>query len=366
MTRARLSLLLLFWCSACAFFQPKDHFGTRPVSFAALSGWQEDNHLMALKSFLASCPALSAKARPATESSGVRIPEAVWQSLCADARQSEASPVLARQFFERRFVPYRVTNNGRDEGLFTGYYEPVLYGAYRQYGDFQYPVYMAPPELKDSRSYYTQAEINRGALEGRKLEMVWVDDPVMLFFLQVQGSGRIKLTTGQQLYIGYAGKNNQPYISLGKVMGDEGLLPKDQINFFTIRQWLYQHHDQAFRLMEKNPSYVFFKTRKEPGAVGAIGAVLTPMRSLAVDNSYIPYGLPLFLETELPPEPQFAPEPFRRLLIAQDTGGAIKGPVRGDIFFGHGDEAEFFAGYMAKKGVYSILVPREITSQLAQ
>lgn len=356
--------LLLFLCSGCAFFQPKERFGAAPVSYEALPGWRQDDHVAALKTFLASCAVLAAKARPAAEGSGISVSERLWKSLCEDGKKSLLGQEQARLFFERRFMPYRVNNNGREQGLFTGYYEPVLYGAFRQYGDFQYPLYMAPPELKNSRSYYTHAEINDGALAGRKLEMVWVDDPVMLFFLQVQGSGRVKLTSGKELYVGYAGKNNQPYVSLGKVMGEQGLLPKDQINFFTIRQWLYQHRAEAFRLMEKNPSYVFFEKRSKPGAIGAIGAVLTPMRSLAVDSRYIPYGLPLYIETELPAYPQQQPAPLRRLMTAQDTGGAIRSPVRADIFFGTGDEAEYLAGYMAKKGVYTLLVPKEITYQV--
>lgn len=358
------ALLLLFLCSGCAFFKAPDRFGAAPVSFQALSRWEGEDHREALHAFLASCPILAKKARPATSGSAIRVSESVWRSLCEDGKRSLFSQQQARLFFERRFVPYRVNNNGRTHGLFTGYYEPVLYGAFRQYGDFQYPLYMKPPDLKDGRSYYTHAEINDGALKGRKLEMVWVDDPVMLFFLQVQGSGRVRLTNGRELHVGYAGKNNQPYVSLGKVMGDEGLLPKGEINFFTIRQWLYKNRGQAFRLMERNPSYVFFEKRGKPGAVGAVGATLTPQRSLAVDSAYIPYGLPLYVETELPAFPQQSPAPFNRLMVAQDTGGAIKGPVRGDIFFGLGDEAEYLAGYMAKKGVYTLLVPKEITYQL--
>lgn len=366
LARTHCWILLLFFCSGCAFFKTPDRFGATPVAFNVLSGWPQDDHASALKTFLASCPTLAARAKPATSDSDLRVSESLWKSLCEDGQRSLLTGEQARFFFERRFVPYRVNNNGRTQGLFTGYYEPVLYGAFRKYGDFQYPLYMAPSDLKDGRSYYTHAEINDGALAGRKLELVWVDDPVMLFFLQVQGSGRVKLTNGKELHVGYAGKNNQPYTSLGKVMGDEGLLPKDQINFFTIRQWLYQHREQAFRLMERNPSYVFFQKRDKPGAIGAIGAALTPMRSLAVDSRYIPYGLPLYLETELPAYPQQQPTPFRRLMVAQDTGGAIKGPVRGDIFFGLGDEAEYLAGYMAKKGVYTLLVPREITDQMPQ
>jgi membrane-bound lytic murein transglycosylase A len=352
-----LLIVSLFLSGGCAFFASPDHFGARPVEFSALPGWQEDDQEKALSTFLASCAILTRSPQAKSIDSGIEVTTRLWQSLCADAAQSQSAP---RQFFERRFVPLRVNNNGKEEGLFTGYYEPVLYGASHRYGDFQYPLYLAPPELAKDRPYYTHAEINAGKLDGRKLEAVWVDDPVMRFFLQIQGSGRVKLTNGRELHLGYAAKNSQPYVSIGKIAADEGLIDKEQINFFTLRQWLYQHPDRAFALMEKNPSYVFFKIAREPGAVGAVGAVLTPGRSLAVDSAYIPYGLPLYLETELPPEPERQPIPLKRLMVAQDTGGAIKGPVRADIFFGSGDEAEYLAGYMAKKGVYTLLVPKEI------
>jgi membrane-bound lytic murein transglycosylase A len=360
----RLSWLIsLFFLCSCALLKEPDHFGARAVAFADLPDWQNDDQAEALSAFLSSCDVLSKTPKPQSPGSNLQISAALWQSLCADAAQSPYAP---REFFERRFTPYRVNNNGFEEGLFTGYYEPVLYGAYHRYGDFQYPLYMAPPDLTEGGQYYTHAEINNGKLNGKKLEVVWVDDPVMRFFLQIQGSGRVKLTNGKTLQVGFAGKNGQPYVSIGKIMGDEGLLPKDQINFFTIRQWMYQHPDRAFALMERNPSYVFFKVVDRPSAVGAVDAVLTPARSLAVDSTYIPYGLPVYLETELPPEPERDPTPFKHLMVAQDTGGAIKGPVRADIFFGTGDEAEYMAGYMARKGVYTLLVPKEIAGQITK
>ena len=355
-------IALLFLMSGCALFQPADRFGARSIAFSELSGWTADAHADALKTFIASCQVLARAPKPVSTGSGLQISAELWQSLCQEAQRIKL--VEARAFFERRFVPFRVNNNGKERGLFTGYYEPMLYGATHRYGDFQYPLYALPLDVKPDEPYYTHAEINAGALSGRRLEIVWVDDPVMRFFMQVQGSGRVKLTNRKELYVGYAGKNGHKYASLGKVMGEEDLLPKDQINFFTIRQWLYQHPEQAMTLMERNRSYVFFKIRNEPGAVGAAGAVLTPGRSLAVDSGYIPYGLPIFLETILPPEPQQEPMVFNRLMVAQDTGGAIRGPVRGDIFFGTGDEAEYFAGYMAQKGMYSVLVPKEIVNQL--
>ena len=360
------SLLVLLFCASCSLFAPSDHFGAKPVSYGELSGWQQDNHLEAIGTFLATCETLGKKPRGESEGSGLSVPASVWQSLCMDAAAvaRTGSNDRARIFFEQRFSPWRVNNNGSERGLFTGYYEPVLYGATHKYGDFMYPIYVTPPGLARQKPYLTRGEIDSGALSGKKLEMLWVDDPVMLFFLHIQGSGRVKLANGKQLYIGYDDQNGHKYVALGKLMGDEGTLPKDQINFFTIRQWLYDHKDEAFDMMARNPSYVFFRQRDKPGAIGATGVALTPRRSLAVDSRYIPYGLPLFLETELPPEPQRPPVPFHRTVIAQDTGGAIRGPVRGDIFFGPGDEAEYMAGYMKGRGVYTLLVPKEIVSQL--
>lgn len=361
-TRFIPTVAMLLALSGCAFFGKQDHFESRPVGFDALAGWAQEDHLQALEVFKKSCPVLAAKPRPVTRESGIRVDGAVWKSLCDEA-QAALTSAQAKAFFERRFAPYRIANNGNERGLFTGYYEPILYGSLRKKGDFKYPLYAAPPELKDSKPYLTHAEIAGGGLAGRGLEIVWVDDPVMLFFMQIQGSGRVRLVDGRELRIGYADGNGHPYNSLGKICGDEGLLPKDEINFFTIRQWLYDHPGEAMELMQRNPSYVFFKlSDRTDGPVGSVGAPLTPKRSLAVDNAYIPYGLPLYLETELPT--QGSAVPFRRIMVAQDTGGAIRSPVRGDIFFGPGSEAEYLAGYMKGRGVYSLLVPKEIISQM--
>jgi membrane-bound lytic murein transglycosylase A len=353
-----LFLLLLTGCAT----GPKDHFESRPVTFQELSGWAQDDHLEAVQVFIKSCEVLGRKSRAATVGSDIQVREPVWKSLCEDAKKA-TNPAQAKTFFERRFVPYRIANNKNERGLFTGYYEPVLFGSLKKTGDFKYPLYAPPPELKDSKPYLTHAEIVAGGLKGRGLEILWVDDPVMLFFMQIQGSGRVKLKDGRELRVGYADQNGHPYGSLGKIFGDENILPKDQINFFTIRQWLYNNPSQAMAMMQRNPSYVFFKIIDKPeGPFGAVGVALTPMRSLAVDDEYIPYGLPLYLETQLPPKN--APFPFKRLMIAQDTGGAIRSPVRGDVFFGAGDRAEYLAGYMAMRGVYTMLVPHEIASQM--
>ncbi|MDX1974655.1 MAG: MltA domain-containing protein [Rickettsiales bacterium] len=358
------SLLCLITLSACSFFQQPDHFEAREITFSELNNWPSDNHSEALQSFLMSCPALSKTSRNATTGSNIAIPLPVWKSLCQDAVKSAIIPAEARQFFERRFVPFRISNNRKEHGLFTGYYEPVLYGSRHKGGDFIYPLYAAPAELKNSKPYFTRQEIDEGRLAGRRLELVWVDDPVMLFFMQIQGSGRVRLTNGSEIRLGYADQNGHGYVGIGKLFGEEGLLPKDQINFFTLRQWLYDHPNQAIAMMQRNPSYVFFKEYQGPGPIGSVGVALTPRRSLAVDNRYMPYGLPVYLETKLPAEPAREAVNFQRLMVTQDTGGAIRGPVRGDIFFGAGDEAEYMAGYMKGRGVYSLLVPREVADQL--
>ena len=359
-------LSALLFCSACSFFnQSPDHFGSRPITFAELSGWDEEDHLAALAVFNASCPVLARSPKPKTSGSGIKISSSVWKPLCEKGQKAADSknPTIARQFFETNFVPFRINNNNKETGLFTGYYEPMLYGSRHKHGDYIYPIYAAPANM--TKPYYTHAQINKGILKNRGLEIAWVDDPVMRFFMQIQGSGRVRLDDGAVLHLGYADQNGYEYSSLGKVMGDENLIPKDKINFFTIRQYLYDHPKQAFALMERNPSYVFFKVVQRTGAVGAVGVELTPRRSMAVDSKYIPYGLPLFLETDLPAMANSAePTRFHRIMVVQDTGGAIRGPVRGDIFFGPGEAAEYLAGYMKGHGTYNLLVPNEAAYQL--
>ncbi len=354
-------IILLFAVCGCAIGK-KDHFEARELKYTELAGWENEDFVSAVDTFKSSCPILAKKSRPATKESDISINSVVWSSLCDEA-QTVTTNSQAKEFFERRFVPYRIANNQREQGLFTGYYEPVLYGSLHKNADYKYPIYASPSELKDSKPYYTRAEIERGALAKRGLELVWVDDPVMLFFMQIQGSGRVRLKGGRELRIGYADQNGHPYVSLGAIMGNEGYLSKDNVNFFTIRQWLYRNPKQAIELMQRNPSYVFFRIVEKPEVVGSIGAPLTPKRSIAVDNNHIPYGLPLYMETDLPNN-NGGSVPFHRLMMAQDTGGAIRSPVRADIFFGAGSEAEYLAGYMKNQGVYSLLVPKEITSQM--
>lgn len=349
-----LAFITLFILSGCALFKPEDKFESRPIAFAELSGWETGNHDEALASFKNSCPIMEKKPRAASLS-GLNVSASSWKKLCAKADAA----ISGKRFFEENFTPYRISNNGKEQGLFTGYYEPLLYGSLTRHGDYVYPVYGPPPGLARKKPFLTRAQIDQGGLEGKRLEVVWVDDPVMLFFMQIQGSGRIRLENGSEFIAAYADQNGHPYETLGKIMIDEGYLEKGKVNFFTIRQWLYEHKDQAIAMMQRNPSYVFFKRQDKLEVKGAIGAPLTPKRSIAVDSRYIPYGLPLYLETTLPELPGVPERPFRRLLIAQDTGGAIRSPVRGDVFFGHGQEAEYLAGFMKQRGIYALLLPKD-------
>ncbi len=352
--------VLLLTLSGCSMFEKPDKFESMPIRFSDLVGWESENHLEALASFNNSCPILAAKPRPETTGSHIQVSGFVWSTLCAAGLEASSSDLAAKSFFETYFTPYRIANNGNEKGLFTGYYEPLLYGSLKKQGDFKYPIYAAPKDLKNKKPYLTRAQIDKGALAGKGLELVWVDDPVMLFFMHIQGSGRIRLPDGHEFIVGYDDQNGQGYVTLGKIMADEGLIAKDNLNFFTIRQWLYDNPTKAFAMMARNPSYVFFKRQDNTQIIGSIAAPLTPRRSLAVDNRYIPYGLPLYLEATLPPMDNQPAQPFQQIVIAQDTGGAIKKPVRGDVFFGHGPEAEFLAGYMKQQGRYALLVPNGV------
>jgi membrane-bound lytic murein transglycosylase A len=353
--RAALSSVFLLLLAGCVLFERPDHFESRPITFADLNGWEQENHAEALAAFSQSCAILARKPRPANTGSGLEVTASTWKSLCREA----VTATNARQFFEKNFTPHAISNNQKEQGLFTGYYEPLLYGSLTKQHDFIYPVYGVPAGLKNKKPYYTREQIDNGALDGKVPVIAWVDDPVMLFFMHIQGSGRIRLPGGREFIAAYADQNGREYVTLGKLMADRGLLSKDKLNFFTIRQYLYDHKDEAFPLMQENPSYVFFKRQDKVEVVGAIAAPLTPKRSLAIDAKYIPYGLPLYLDTTLPDLPGVPSHPFRRLMIAQDTGGAIKKPVRGDVFFGHGQEAEYLAGYMKQQGKYALLIPRQ-------
>jgi membrane-bound lytic murein transglycosylase A len=363
-------------------------FSLVPVTFAALPGWSEDDPSEALLAFRRSCDRL-ARQTPGKSMGGSggfagRVGD--WARACAEAGLTAASPAAARNFFETAFAPFAVTDGGKAEGLLTGYYEPLLHGSRAPDARYRYPLHRRPPDLvgvdlgqfdpelagrriagrvEDGRlkPYADRAAIDGGALEGRDLELLWVDDPVDRFFLEIQGSGQVRLTDGEVVRVGYADQNGRPYRAIGKDLIEAGAIPRERMSMQAIRAWLQANPDRAPGMMAKNGSYVFFRELPElataPGPPGAQGAPLTPGRSLAVDRKFLPLGAPLWLDTTAPfPD---GDRPLRRLVVAQDTGGAIRGPVRGDVFWGAGALAEHVAGHMQSPGRLFVLLPRELT-----
>ena len=344
-----------------------------PVDWSTLPGWHQDDMTGAWAAFKRSCDVL-------------RQREADWQEICSDADMlGEPDANLVRAFMETRFVPHAVHDaQGSAEGLVTGYYEPLLFGSTVRTSRYHYPLYRRPddllvvdmgtlfPELRGKRvrgrlvgnrvvPYFSRAEIDhkRRPLAGH--EIVWVDDPIALFFLQVQGSGRIRLTNGEMLYVGYADQNGHPYISIGRELINRGAMTFEEMSLQTIRAWLKANPDDAETVLARNPSYVFFTERSAAldGPLGSLGVPLIAQRAIAVDPNYIPLGLPVWLDTTMPGNGDG--EPYRRLVFAQDTGGAIKGPVRADLFWGAGSAAETYAGEMKQPGKLFVLFPRTRT-----
>jgi membrane-bound lytic murein transglycosylase A len=339
-----------------------------PVSFEALPGWQQDDLRQAWPAFTASCRVLAKKPQ--------------WTAPCAASNAVDGNDGAAiRRYFETYFVPNQMRMpDGADTGLITGYYEPMLRGARKRGGAFQTPLYRVPddlitvdlaaayPTLKNMRlrgrlvgktvvPYSTRAEIERAPLSGK--ELVWVDDPVEAFFLEVQGSGRVRLDeSGETVRIAFADQNGHPYKVIGRWLVEQGELPADGVSAQSIKAWIASHPQRRQELLNVNPSYIFFREERLPdpgvGPKGALGVPLTPERSVAVDPAIVPLGAPLFLSTTHPADGA----PIRRLMMAQDTGGAIRGAVRADFFFGFGGNAAEYAGRMKQRGSTWVLLPK--------
>jgi len=351
-----------------------------PASFADLPGWDGDRHGEAVPVLARSCDRLLRQPadRPLGPDGAMgRIRD--WQEPCrALAKVPAGDHAAARRFFETWFTPALAGNNGDAQGLFTGYYEASLKGSRRRHGPYQTPLRARPDDLvmvdlgefRDGlkgeriagrvvdgrlRPFEDRKAIEAGALDGRGLELVWVDDPVDAFFLHIQGSGRVLLDDGSELRVGYAGQNGHPYVAIGRALVERGHLSKEAVSMQSIRAWLDANPGQVTDLLHLNPSYVFFRLLEGEGPVGAQGVPLTAGRSIAVDRSFVAYGTPLWLEAADPLDPARS---IRRLMVAQDTGGAIRGPVRGDFFWGYGAEAEQRAGLMKSPGRYWLLIPR--------
>ena len=340
------------------------HAQVTPLAFSALNGWNEDDQAAAFKAFLNSCDAI----RHATPA--MRRKNAFYGGLYKVCRRALAAGTLdrtaARKFFEDNFKPVRIAPAGETEGFFTGYYETEFAGSRFPSDKFTVPLYRVPRKLAGRSTVFgnlNRAKIEDGALAGKGLEICWIKDPVDAFFAQIQGSARVKLDTGKVLRLNYIASNGKPYYPVGKDLIERGIVSREDMSMDRIRDWMEAHPEQGKELRRKNRSYVFFtETGLKPNAEieGAEGVPLTPLRSLAVDKHIHVYGTPIWVEAELPIKSEVPETPFNRLLIAQDTGAAIKGPARADIFFGHGDGIEHIAGRIKQHGRFVMLVPRDM------
>jgi membrane-bound lytic murein transglycosylase A len=306
------------------------------LDFSDLDGWAQDDHAAALATFRETCDLIAA-------------PD--WAAPCAAAETAASSPAAARAFFELLFRPVLI---GDPPALLTAYYEPELDGSLTRTPRFAWPLYARPPELRDGTAYLTRAQIEGGALRGRGLEIVWLDDPVEAYFLQVQGSGRIRLPDGRVLRLGYAGRNGHPYRSVGQELVRRGTHRPEDVSAQEIRAYVRQNPGAGILAM--NPSYVFFRRLPDlpadRGPIGAMGRSITAMRSAAVDPAFVLLGAPVWVEKD-------GARPLRRLMVAQDTGGAIKGAQRADLFFGTGAAAGEAAGTVKDPGRLVVLMPIE-------
>ena len=337
---------------------PPVAFALTPVSFAALRGWGADQPAPGLAAFRLSCDRIADPKRGRDLGPDYAGGPKDWAPACQAARTVAAADAAAvRRFFESQFRAYAVSGESGDEGLFTGYYTPELKGSLVRQGRYVHPLYAKPPDLPADKPYFSRAEIEAGALSGKGLELLWVDDPVDAFFLQVQGSGRILLPDGKAILVVFAAHNGRSYTAIGRVLIEQGELPADRATMQPIRDWLRAHPARAAALMARNERFIFFRRLDGETPVGAQGVALTAGRSLAVDTRFIPFGAPLWLDTVDPLDPG---TPLRRLMVAQDTGVAIKGAVRGDFFWGFGMEAGERAGRMQERGRYFLLLPKTL------
>ena len=304
------------------------------LRFEDLDGWAVDDHRAALASFRESCDLLK---------------DADWVPLCRLAADAGETADGARQFFELFFRPVVI---GTPPALFTGYFEPELDGSPVRTPRFAYPIYRRPPELQDGQVFHSRAEIERGVLRGRGLELAWLDDPVDVYFLQVQGSGRIRMPDGRVTRVGYAGRNGHGYRSVGQELVRRGTHRLEEVSAREIAS--YVRNQAGVELLNINPSYVFFRTiddvPAEKGPLGAMGRSITAFRSVAIDPAFTPLGAPVWIE-------KAGADPIRSLMVAQDTGGAIKGPQRADIFYGTGRAAGDAAGTVKDGGRMVLLLP---------
>lgn len=395
MKRTLYSLLILLLSLGLVFFILKkiNKPAPKPIivqtaSFEDLPGWQSANLAKSLSTFQRSCQSfLKQDPRQKVGSDFFPLTAGEWQPICLAAKtiQSPSKSEL-KHFFQTWFQPVSFYQNTPLSGLFTGYYMPVIEGSLKKTSFYQVPLYGLPsnlitanleqfdPNLKGKKitgfiqgqrflPYPTREKINQGALEGKAKILAWIHSPVDRVFLEIQGSGLIRLEDGEILSLGYAGENGAPYTALASVLIKKGILTKDTASMQAIKLYLESHPEEMDTVLHQNKSFVFFRVLHQQFALGAQGLPLTPGYSLAVDKKWIPLGAPLWLNTSRPQKNTEQSKPFQRLMIAQDTGGAIRGMVRGDVYWGATEKAAYIAGHMRNRGQYWVLLPKTLATQ---
>jgi membrane-bound lytic murein transglycosylase A len=386
LTSSLVGVFLCLTANAASAEEPVKLANTQlePAKWTDLAGWTADDHLAAFAAYQKSCQALRKIPRPDEQRP---IYGALW-NVCrkaTDLRPRDSA--TARTFFEQNFQPVRIARLGETQGLLTAYYEPIVHGSRFPSPEFHVPLYRRPPDLvalgyklgsdsfpnKGARigrlngenqlvPYYDRGAIEAGALDGQKLEICWLKDPLDLLAIQIEGSARVILEDGTPLRINYDSHNGYPYSSIGRVLIERNLIPREEMSMQRIRDWMAAHPDEAQAVRAGNRSYVFFRITglsNEGEPVGAEGVPLTPGRSIAVDRLH-EFGTPFFIEANLPIDSEKPVLPFRRLMIAQDTGSAIVGAARADLYWGAGDDSARIAGRIRHPGRFAMLLPREL------
>lgn len=380
--------LIALGISAWWFWAPKSTF--RQVSFKQLPGWETAEFKKSLLAFQISCQAFI-KQDPervvGTDKIDLQVKD--WQPACLAALKID--PVVeqsAKLFFQEWFSPIEFYDGKPVKGLFTGYYMPLLKGSYTKSAEFNVPIYEVPnnlvtielgtffPDLKNRKivgriagnkivPFYTREQINNGAIKDTARVLLWINSPVDRLFLEIQGTGIVELDDGKRIYIGYDAQNGSPYTPIAGVLIKKGIMTKHNASMQGIKKYLEAHPKQMDKVINQNKSFIFFRKLTLDAALGSQGVALTPGYSLAIDREWIPMGAPLWLSTTRPDsnKPDTS-KPMQRLMIAQDTGGAIRGKVRGDVFWGGGDKATLIAGHMKNEGHYWLLLPRHAVSRL--
>lgn len=348
-----------------------------PVSYKELPGWESEDFDLFWSTFQESCKKINKSIYDPIDH--LPISKKSWKYVCNKVVNfNEKNSDAQRKFIVDNFIPHKVIYNNESNGLFTGYFQPILKASRKKTNIYKYPIYSKPddlvivedlrifnPKLKGNRiagrvnngrliPFDKRAEIENGSLKNKAKELSWVNDPVKLFFMHIQGSGVLSFEDGSEEYLSYAATNGHRYTAIGKILIDQGEITKEKMSMQALESWLKKNPERIEEILNQNESYVFFIKSINKGVFGSQGTKLTPLRSIAVDRNYVPLGTLLWLDIDHPIDKKR----IQRLVIAQDVGGAIKGPIRGDIFWGKGNAAGENAGVMKSKGTYYMLLPK--------